>query len=155
MVPVLYASTWLLTAFACPFPPAFSGRVIDVMLTEGRTHVLLRAALAVMLSCAEDLLALDDFEALITHLKVRWAEMHDWVHADRAAALQGTLRSRSELLDQLPCAGLVDAAEVTSAVCEHACSCSVADVLWLGMPASFLCVVHRKPQGGSWAVMDT
>ena len=78
MVPVLYASTWLLTAFACPFPPAFSGRVIDVMLTEGRTHVLLRAALAVMLSCAEDLLALDDFEALITHLKVRCTEMYDF-----------------------------------------------------------------------------
>ena len=74
VVPVLYASTWLLTAFACPFPPAFSGRVIDVMLTEGRTHVLLRAALAVMLSCAEDLLALDDFEALITHLKVCLAD---------------------------------------------------------------------------------
>ena len=75
VVPVLYASTWLLTAFACPFPPAFSGRVIDVMLTEGRTHVLLRAALAVMLSCQEDLLALLDFEALITHLKVGWSDL--------------------------------------------------------------------------------
>ena len=48
MLPVLYASTWLLTAFACPFPSTFSGRVMDVMLTERRTHFLLRTALAVM-----------------------------------------------------------------------------------------------------------
>ena len=73
MLPVLYASTWLLTAFACPFPSTFSGRVIDVMLTERRTHILLRTALAVMAETEAELLELDDFEALIGHLKVcRW-----------------------------------------------------------------------------------
>ena len=71
MLPVLYASTWLLTAFACPFPSTFSGRVIDVMLLERRTYVLLRTALAVMADVEAELLELHDFEALIGHLKVR------------------------------------------------------------------------------------
>ena len=70
VLPVLYASTWLLTAFACPFPYTFSGRVLDVLLTEARTHVLLRVALAVMADCEAELLALGDFEAVIGHLKV-------------------------------------------------------------------------------------
>ena len=70
MVPVLYASTWLMTAFSCPFSTAFAGRVIDVMLLERRTHILLRAALAVLADCEADLLQLHDFEELITYLKV-------------------------------------------------------------------------------------
>ena len=32
MVPVLYASQWLLTCFSCPFPVGFACRLIDVML---------------------------------------------------------------------------------------------------------------------------
>ena len=71
VLPVLYASTWLLTAFACPFPFTFAGRVIDVMLLERRTHPLLRTALAVMAEVEAELLELADFEALIGHLKVR------------------------------------------------------------------------------------
>ena len=70
VLPVLYASTWLLTAFSCPFSTAFAGRIIDVMLLEQRTHILLRAALAVLSDCENDLMKLDDFEELITYLKV-------------------------------------------------------------------------------------
>lgn len=70
VLPVLYASTWLLTAFSCPFSAAFAGRVIDIMLLEQRTHVLLRTALAVMADCEARLLELHDFEELITYLKV-------------------------------------------------------------------------------------
>lgn len=77
VLPVLYASTWLLTAFSCPFSAAFAGRVIDIMLLEQRTHVLLRTALAVMADCEARLLELHDFEELITYLKaspVRWSD---------------------------------------------------------------------------------
>lgn len=70
VLPVLYASTWLLTAFSCPFSTAFSGRLIDTMLLERRTHILLRAALAVLGDCEAKLLELNDFEELITFLKV-------------------------------------------------------------------------------------
>lgn len=70
VLPVLYASTWLLTAFSCPFSTAFAGRIIDIMLLEQRTHILLRTALAVLSDCEADLMQLNDFEELITYLKV-------------------------------------------------------------------------------------
>ena len=68
-VPVLYASQWFLTIYSCPFPATFSCRVIDVMLTEHSPNILMRAALAVLAECEEDLLQLQDFEELITYLK--------------------------------------------------------------------------------------
>lgn len=40
------------------------------MLTEHSPNVLMRAALAVLAECEEDLLQLHDFEDLITYLKV-------------------------------------------------------------------------------------
>ncbi|KAK9806524.1 hypothetical protein WJX73_006950 [Symbiochloris irregularis] len=79
VLPVLYASTWLLTAFSCPFSTAFSGRLIDTMLLERRTHILLRAALAVLGDCEAKLLELHDFEELITFLKsspAHWSPQH-------------------------------------------------------------------------------
>lgn len=69
-VPVLYASQWFLTIYSCPFPATFSCRVIDVMLTEHSPNILMRAALAVLQECEEELLQLHDFEDLITYLKV-------------------------------------------------------------------------------------
>jgi len=69
-VPVLYASQWFLTIYSCPFPATFACRVIDVMLTEHSSNVLMRAALAVLAECEDDLLQLHDFEDLITYLKV-------------------------------------------------------------------------------------
>ena len=68
---MLYASQWFLTIFSCPFPATFACRVIDVMLTEHSSNIMLRAALAVLAECAADLLQLHDFEALIPYLKVR------------------------------------------------------------------------------------
>ncbi len=69
-LPVLYASQWFLTCFSCPFPAKFACRVIDVMLQEQRSHVLLRIALAIVSECEADLLEMDDFEDIITFLKV-------------------------------------------------------------------------------------
>ena len=68
---MLYASQWFLTVYSCPFPATFSCRVIDVMLTEHSPNILMRAALAVLAECEEDLLQLHDFEDLITYLKAR------------------------------------------------------------------------------------
>lgn len=39
-------------------------------MQEGHDSVLLRVGIALMQALAEELLALEDFEALITHLKV-------------------------------------------------------------------------------------
>ena len=71
MVPVLYASQWLLTCFACPFSAPVACRVIDALLIENRPHCLLRVALALLAELEPDLLALDDFEELITFIKAR------------------------------------------------------------------------------------
>lgn len=39
--PVLYASQWLLTAYACPFPTHFCARLLDIMLqVSGAWHGL-------------------------------------------------------------------------------------------------------------------
>lgn len=70
-VPVLYASQWLLTCFACPFSAPVACRVIDVLLIEDRPHCLLRVALALMAELEADLLTLDDFEDIITFIKAR------------------------------------------------------------------------------------
>ena len=70
VVPVLYASQWLLTAFACPMPAGFACRVIDALLLEGDSWVLARVALALMAECEADLLLRDDFEDLLTYLKL-------------------------------------------------------------------------------------
>ena len=80
-VPVLYASQWLLTCFACPFSAPVACRVIDALLIENRPHCLLRVALALLAELEADLLALDDFEELITFIKARlfWHAMALWL----------------------------------------------------------------------------
>ncbi|KAG7673898.1 hypothetical protein KSW81_007078 [Nannochloris sp. 'desiccata'] len=69
-VPVLYASQWFLSTFACPFPVGFACRLIDVMLAENSDAVLMRVALAIMAECEAELLMQEDFEELLTYLKV-------------------------------------------------------------------------------------
>lgn len=48
VLPVLYASSWLLTCFAADFPLHFAGRVMDVLLTQGHqvASPLLKVGLA-------------------------------------------------------------------------------------------------------------
>ena len=68
---VLYCTQWFLSMYACPFPVIFSARIIDVMLLQGEGQgILLRTALAIMCESEAELLALNDFEALLMHLKV-------------------------------------------------------------------------------------
>jgi len=67
---VLYASQWFLTFFASPFPLHFGGRILDVLLQSGSDGVLPRVALALLEALQSELLALDDFEAIITAVKV-------------------------------------------------------------------------------------
>jgi len=75
VLPVLYASQWFLSLFSCPFPIHFCARMIDIMLLQGKDGILLRAAVSVMAEFEAELLMQDDFEELLTYLKVdplRW-----------------------------------------------------------------------------------
>lgn len=69
-VPVLYATQWLLSMFSCPFPVPFCARLIDIMLLQGNDNIMLRTAISVMAEFESELLIQDDFEALLTYLKV-------------------------------------------------------------------------------------
>ena len=42
-IPVLYASSWLLTAFAADFPLFFSSRIMDVVLTDRYLEPMMKA----------------------------------------------------------------------------------------------------------------
>ncbi|KAI3426937.1 hypothetical protein D9Q98_006881 [Chlorella vulgaris] len=74
VVPVLYASQWLLTCFSCPFPVSFSCRLIDIMLQEDSDSILLKTAVAILAECEGDLLMQEDFESLLTYLKIEPAQ---------------------------------------------------------------------------------
>eukprot|EP00884_Botryococcus_braunii_P004172 jgi/Botrbrau1/13756/Bobra.0056s0013.2 len=131
-LPVLYASQWFLTAYSCPFPSAFACRVIDIMLTEQRGDMLLRTGLAIIAHIKDQLRRLDDFEDIITYLKVepmKWSPQRmrqvlnfavsDFVQDDmiRAAQLaidqgyEGTLSRRGS--------SLITAAEAAAAAAEN------------------------------------
>lgn len=84
--PVLYVSQWLMTVFAMPFPPTFSACIIDVMLQEGSDAILLRMSYAILDRLRPQLMALDNFEALLTTIKV--------------TPLQWGLQERREVLAQ-------------------------------------------------------
>jgi hypothetical protein len=71
LAPVLYASSWFMTAYVAPFPLHFGARILDALLQGGECAVLLRVALALMEALEPDLLGVQDFEALISAIKVR------------------------------------------------------------------------------------
>jgi hypothetical protein len=67
VLPVLYASSWLITCFASDFPFHFAARVMDVLLTGH--HVaspVLKIAVALVTSCQHDLLNMHDFEEMVS-----------------------------------------------------------------------------------------
>eukprot|EP00775_Hariotina_reticulata_P010660 gene10660-10819_t len=68
---LLYAAQWLMTTYSCPFPVHVAARVLDVLLQSDSDAILPRLGLAVMKELQQHLLELDDFEALITYLKVK------------------------------------------------------------------------------------
>ena len=92
---MLYASQWFLTIYSCPFPATFACRVIDVMLTEHSSNILMRAALAVLAECEDDLLQLHDFEDLITYLKVGMLQILPQSAFDSTVAARSALEMLS------------------------------------------------------------
>ncbi|PSC75797.1 TBC1 domain family member 1 isoform A [Micractinium conductrix] len=70
VLPVLYASSWLLTAFAADFPLHFAGRLVDVLLTGHQVaSPVLKVAVAIVQRCERDLLRMNDFEEMVHFLR--------------------------------------------------------------------------------------
>ena len=78
--PVLYASSWFLTAFSNTFPVTFCTRILDVMLLERDFDILMRVAVTVLLFAEEEILTLTDLEDIVNFIKLQpalWdAERH-------------------------------------------------------------------------------
>jgi len=84
---LLYAAQWLMTTYSCPFPVHVAARVLDVLLQSDSDAILPRLGLEVMRELQPHLLELDDFEALITYLKVRCLTIRATPGAAEHAAL--------------------------------------------------------------------
>ncbi|KAK9820411.1 hypothetical protein WJX72_010036 [[Myrmecia] bisecta] len=69
-LPVLYASSWLLTAFASDFPLSFASRVMDVILTDNYTAAMMKVVLGILRHCEAALLAMTDMEQMVDYLKM-------------------------------------------------------------------------------------
>lgn len=74
---VLYVSQWLLTIFACPFPAFFTAQIIDILLLEDSDRIVMQMCLAIMAEVEERLLRMDDFEDIVTCLKMDPATWSD------------------------------------------------------------------------------
>lgn len=82
MLPVLYATQWLMTAFACPFPFQFAARIVDILLRDSGSDILLSASMAVMARLQPCLMEQHDFEALVRCLKMDPVDWDDVVCRD-------------------------------------------------------------------------
>ncbi|KAL4859571.1 TBC1 domain family member 1 [Chlorella vulgaris] len=69
-LPVLYASSWLLTCFAADFPLHFAARVMDVLMTgHAAASPMLKVAVGIVTACEATLLSMNDFEQMINYLR--------------------------------------------------------------------------------------
>lgn len=69
VLPVLYASSWLLTCFAADFPLSFAARVMDLVVTDSYAAPLMKVAVHILERCSKQLLEMDDMEAMVHLLK--------------------------------------------------------------------------------------
>ncbi|KAI8462415.1 MAG: rab-GTPase-TBC domain-containing protein [Monoraphidium minutum] len=130
--PVLYASQWFMTLFASPFPLHFGGRILDVLLQGRDGAVLPRVGLALMEALQGELLALDDFEAIITAVKV--------------TPLQWPVHVYRRVLDRALSAAFLRDADLAAAQ-----AAAAAEAARLGRPSSFSArrLMRTHTEGGS------
>lgn len=67
--PSMYASQWYLSLFSNVLPTDLVLRIFDLVFAFGAVETTTRAAIALMKKNAKHLMALDDFESLLRHLK--------------------------------------------------------------------------------------
>lgn len=69
VLPVLYASSWLLTCFAAEFPISFAARIMDVVISDSYAAPLMKVAVKIVERCERELVAMDDMEEMVTLLR--------------------------------------------------------------------------------------
>ncbi|KAK9907622.1 hypothetical protein WJX75_007138 [Coccomyxa subellipsoidea] len=76
-IPVLYASSWLLTAFASDFPIFFSSRVMDIILADRYLEAMMKVVVGILKACEKRLLPMTDMEKMVDFLR---GEVPRWPH---------------------------------------------------------------------------
>lgn len=89
VVPLLYASPWMLSLFSNTYPQSFSARILDVILTERSGNILMRTCLSILAHTEMHVLALDDFEEIVEYLKI---EPGKWPDAELREVLSHAIR---------------------------------------------------------------
>ena len=98
--PFLYASSWFLTVFSTEFPIRFACRVLDVVLAERSTRVIMQVALMLMEECEAHCLNMHDFEEIVNHIRTWLPKLPlETLHEILTAALSS--RISQEELDSL------------------------------------------------------
>jgi len=69
VLPVLYASGWLLTCFAADFPLSFASRVMDLVMTDCYAAPLMKVAVHILERCSDALLKMSDMEDMVNLLR--------------------------------------------------------------------------------------
>lgn len=116
VLPVLFASSWLLTCFAVDFPISFAARVMDVLLTDSCEKVMLKVALAILKKCQRQLKRRHDMEEILVYLK---SEVPGWKQSKVQGIISGALSSpwtseQKEILHK--CTGMETVQEMVSRV---------------------------------------
>ncbi|KDD76275.1 Rab-GTPase-TBC domain-containing protein, partial [Helicosporidium sp. ATCC 50920] len=68
-LPVLYASSWLLTCFAADFPRSFAARVLDLVVAGAYAAPVMRVALGILHAAAPALKKTTDLERMVRFLR--------------------------------------------------------------------------------------
>ncbi|KAK9839167.1 hypothetical protein WJX74_010845 [Apatococcus lobatus] len=69
-LPVLFVSSWLLTAFAADFPLSFTARIMDAILADSYVEPVMKVVMGVLKACEDRLLAMGDMEEMVDFLKM-------------------------------------------------------------------------------------
>ena len=90
-IPVLYASSWLLTAFASDFPIFFASRVMDIILTD-------RYMVAIMKVCYHFFAEMH----ILLDVSMQWVLLRVKICSENSTDADGLVRASSILKSCVP-----------------------------------------------------
>ena len=103
VLPVLYASSWVLTCFAAEFPLKFSARVMDCVITDSFELPIMKVSVAILTRLRDEILALEDMEEIIELLRKTvpsWSEAKLMDLLTEALSSPWTARDKAVLAEE-------------------------------------------------------
>lgn len=97
VLPVLYASSWLLTCFASEFPIKFAARVMDVIITDSYYLPIMKVSIKILERCKDDILKMDSMEDIVELIRKRVPKWSEDILQDLLTASLGTSWSEDQL----------------------------------------------------------